>query len=52
MTEVYVDGQKVGGHFGGWEPFEVDVSKVCRPGGEHRLSVRVQDFSGVLQRLD
>lgn len=47
VSEVYVDGKKVGGHYGGWEPFEVDVSGVCRPGQKHQLVVRVQDVTGV-----
>lgn len=47
VSEVYVDGQKVGGHYGGWEPFEVEVTGVCRPGREHQLLVRVQDLTGV-----
>ena len=50
VSEVYVDGQKVGGHYGGWEPFEVDVTKVCRPGAEHHLLVRVQDMTGVCEQ--
>jgi hypothetical protein len=53
VSEVYVDGQKVGGHYGGWEPFEVEVTKVCRPGSEHQLLVRVQDMTGVCEeKLD
>lgn len=47
VSEVYVDGKKVGGHYGGWEPFEVELTGVCRPGHEHQLLVRVQDVTGV-----
>lgn len=53
VSEIYVDGRKAGGHSGGWEPFEIDVSAACRPGQRHELRVRVQDLSGLCdQALD
>jgi hypothetical protein len=50
VAEVYLNGQKVGGHYGGWEPFEIDVSAVCRPGKANELVVRVQDVTGVVDQ--
>jgi beta-galactosidase len=50
VAEVYLNGQKVGGHFGGWEPFEIDISAACRPGKTHELVVRVQDVTGVIDQ--
>ncbi|MFW6161872.1 MAG: glycoside hydrolase family 2 protein [Planctomycetota bacterium] len=49
VTTVFVNGGKVGGHFGGWEPFEIDVTKACRQ-GENDLLVRVQDVTGVIDQ--
>ena len=52
VTTVHVNGQEVGGHRGGWEPFEVDVTKACRQGA-NALLVRVQDVTGVIdQKMD
>ena len=52
VSRVYVNGQDVGGHYGGWEPFEVEISKACRT-GENELLVRVQDVTGVIdQEMD
>lgn len=38
---VFVDGQHIGGHEGGYTPFELDASAVARPGEEHDLAVYV-----------
>jgi hypothetical protein len=38
---VFVDGQHIGGHEGGYTPFELDASAVVRPGEEHELAVYV-----------
>ena len=48
VTEVHVNGAKVGGHTGGWEPFELDITKVCRIGRPNGLLVRAQDVTGVI----
>lgn len=47
VSEIAVDGKTVGGHRGGWEPFEIDVTSACSPGREHSLVVRVQDLTGL-----
>lgn len=38
---VYIDGRHVGGHEGGYTPFELDVSADVEPGREHDLAVYV-----------
>ncbi|MHC4592025.1 MAG: glycoside hydrolase family 2 protein, partial [Planctomycetota bacterium] len=48
VSEVYVNGQHVGGHYGGWEPFEVDVTSVCRFGDANDLLVKVLDVRGLV----
>lgn len=50
VSEVYVNGAKVGGHYGGWEPFEVDITRACKPGESNELLVRVQDVTGVIDQ--
>lgn len=50
VSEVYVNGTKVGGHYGGWEPFEVDITRACRIGQANELLVRVQDVTGVVEQ--
>ncbi len=47
VSEVYVNGRSVGGHYGGWEPFELEIGPACRP-GDNELLVRVQDVTGVI----
>jgi hypothetical protein len=50
VSEVYLNGRRVGGHYGGWEPFEIDVTSACRPGQANDLVVRVQDVTGVIEQ--
>ncbi|MEW6357067.1 MAG: carbohydrate-binding domain-containing protein [Planctomycetota bacterium] len=50
VSEVHLNGKKVGGHYGGWEPFEIDVTDTCRLGGSNDLLVRVQDVTGVIDQ--
>jgi hypothetical protein len=38
---VFVDGQHIGGHEGGYTPFELDATAVVQPGAEHELAVYV-----------
>jgi len=47
--DVYLNGRRVGGHLGGWEPFETDVTDASRRGGPNELLVRVQDVRGVIE---
>ncbi|HUT92815.1 MAG TPA: carbohydrate-binding domain-containing protein [Thermoguttaceae bacterium] len=48
VTTVLVNGTEVGSHYGGWEPFEVDVTGACKSDGPNLLVVRVQDVTGVI----
>ncbi|HEY6292115.1 MAG TPA: sugar-binding domain-containing protein [Terriglobia bacterium] len=41
-ADVYVNGQKAGGHEGGYLPFEIDATPWLHP-GENQLAVRVAD---------
>jgi hypothetical protein len=43
FAEVWLNGQSVGTHEGGYTPFEVDVSHAANVGSENRLVVRVVD---------
>src|SRR3954469_583559 len=40
---VWVDGRQVAEHEGGYTPFEADVTELVRPGGEHRVTVVVDN---------
>lgn len=50
VSEAFVDGKKCGGHAGGFEPWEADVTGACRPGQEHELLLRAQDFTGLVDQ--
>lgn len=39
---VWLDGEPIGSHEGGFLPFALDVTERLRPGREHRLCVRVE----------
>lgn len=43
FSEVWVDGQAVGTHEGGYLPFELDLTRAVAPGAEHTLVIRVSD---------
>jgi len=52
VSRVWVNGKDVGGHYGGWEPFELDITDKCRT-GENGLLVRTTDVTGVIaEKLD
>ena len=40
---VYVDGQLVGRHEGGYTPFSIDISLLVASGGQHELVVKADD---------
>lgn len=43
VTDVWLDGQHVGRHEGGYVPFEFDVTRLLRPGQPARLVLRVDN---------
>lgn len=43
MADVWLDGQYLGGHEGGYTPFTFDVTDLTVPGGEYTLTVRAED---------
>ncbi|HEV2320402.1 MAG TPA: glycoside hydrolase family 2 TIM barrel-domain containing protein, partial [Verrucomicrobiae bacterium] len=47
-SEVWLNGQFLGRHPGGYTPFSYDVSKVAKPGAENVIAVRVdpRQFEG------
>src|SRR5205814_1329948 len=40
---VFVNGQQVADHRGGFDPFAADITSALRPGGEQELVVAVED---------
>lgn len=43
VADVWLDGERVGGHMGGWLPFVVDLTGRLRPGRESVLAVRLDN---------
>ncbi|RAJ68844.1 glycosyl hydrolase family 2 [Streptomyces sp. Amel2xB2] len=43
QATVYVNGEKAGGHKGGYDRFTVDVTDALKPGGKQELVVGVHD---------
>jgi beta-galactosidase len=43
VADVWLDGEHVGRHLGGYLPFVLDVSDRLHPGREHRLAVRLDN---------
>ncbi len=43
---VWLNGERLGGHDGGYTPFEFDVSRSARPGAENVLAVQVDNRRG------
>jgi hypothetical protein len=50
LAEVYVNGQKVGSHEGGYLPFEFDVTSHLHA-GENQIAVRVADAGGNISQI-
>ncbi|MDB4883557.1 MAG: glycoside hydrolase family 2 sugar binding protein [Gemmatimonadetes bacterium] len=42
-STVWLDGAKAGEHQGGYTPFSVELTKLARGAGPHRLTIRVDD---------
>lgn len=43
LAQVWLNGEEVGSHEGGYTPFELDITRQARIGGENHLVVRVVD---------
>jgi len=43
VAEVWLDGERIGGHQGGYLPFVLDLTDRVRPGQEHLLAVRLDN---------
>jgi len=50
LAEVYVNGQKVGSHEGGYLPFEFDLTSQLHT-GENQIAVRVTDAGGNVSQV-
>jgi beta-galactosidase len=43
VADVWLDGERVGGHLGGYLPFVLDLSERVRPGRDYLLAVRLDN---------
>lgn len=43
-AQVYINDQHIGGHIGGYTPFEVDVTDIVPPGEQFRLTIAVSNM--------
>lgn len=43
VADVWLDGERVGGHMGGYLPFVLDISERLQPGRDHLLAVRLDN---------
>ena len=41
QSDVFVNGKKVAGHKGGYDPFSINITEALNPGSEQELVVRV-----------
>lgn len=46
-ARVWINGQEVGGHQGGYTPFELEIGDALRPDGSNTLTLRVEDPADV-----
>ena len=44
LAQIWLNGEYLGKHEGGYTPFEFDVSEIAQPGGENVLAVRVDNL--------
>lgn len=42
-AHVFIDGEEVGTHQGGYDPFTVDITSHVKPGVKHKLTISVWD---------
>ena len=50
VSTVSLNGREIGGHYGGWEPFEIDVTDAIQFDRPNDLLVRVRDVTGVIDQ--
>jgi beta-galactosidase len=43
VAEVWLDGERIGGHMGGYLPFALEISGRLSPGRDHLLAVRLDN---------
>src|SRR5512145_1141603 len=43
VADVWLDGERLGGHLGGYLPFVLDLSERVQPGRDHLLAVRLDN---------
>lgn len=48
VADVWLDGEYLGRHLGGWTPFGLDLTDRVRPGAEHVLAVRLDNTDNAL----
>ena len=51
VAEVWLDGERVGGHLGGYLPFVLDLGSRLRADREHLLAVRLDNRDNPITRL-
>ena len=51
-STVYINGKEVGGHFGGYDPFDVDITGSAKVGETNRLDLACHDWTGVFSSND
>jgi beta-galactosidase/beta-glucuronidase len=49
LAKVWVNGIYVGSHEGGYAAFSFDITDAVKPGGDNRITVRVEDSNSTMQ---